>query len=315
LSEGDEDLGDHSQSEAAARCPAVCGREAFLLRRAQDKRSFRDAAASLEGRRPRLKRDDREASGAEQEQPFVGDELVIAGMIGPSAAHSLVRHGLLAELRHPSIEDAVPQVSATLAALPLAAAERDAKHDATEARTTAIGTTPYAAPRGDSDAAVELLAAGVGEGTQEVQEGVEARRSFDSEEIASFAAEAEAELLRAERLEALRAEVVGVLSPPGSGETCGPMTPARKEVVEAIAHKTHRSEGAAADCGKDRIPSEAWRLDDMRREALNDLCGQIVRQDGVLDAIRRGGGGHDAAVAEPADWPRWLGDRHGAAGA
>lgn len=361
-----------SGAVAAGRAATACS-EVILLRRAEDRRRFRSAAAALAARRPRPRG---AVAGDEEEDDHVvvdhtgldvrmNPELTIAGVLGPSAAQSLVRQALLAELGgDPAIlggdsgERGCNRPTSSMATALGAEVSREASIARLASRLTGlqaqVASSPPPPETGTAtkgqDASETLDARDVlRRASGDEPPGGGANRALFATESATFGAddgaraaedtafaeEAEAELLRVERLETLRAAVLGVLSsspsqPPmlgqprraagggGGGEGCGGASrgggsdaaaPAATDLVDAARPALVPWHGPSGGWG----PAEARRLDEMRREALDDLCGRLLVQEGLCD---NGGGRGDAAVQRGLEgWPGRPGDpRQGPAG-
>eukprot|EP00927_Polykrikos_kofoidii_P043531 TRINITY_DN37597_c0_g1_i1.p1 TRINITY_DN37597_c0_g1~~TRINITY_DN37597_c0_g1_i1.p1 ORF type:complete len:635 (+),score=86.63 TRINITY_DN37597_c0_g1_i1:207-1907(+) len=317
-------------------------REAFLLRRAEDRRRFRTAATVLASRRPRL----RASTEAAPENPenqnellksFVDccgqnmhteAELTITGILGPSAAQSLVRQALLAELRpgseciggygelsHFCMNDhqgsTCKGVSQPAGAPHLATRFPGLQACAERSPSSEIGAAM------SGEAVSEMLSVfprqtGPSAGVNDLNSGsmdidVTAFNGAFLTDDTAFAEEAEAELLRVERLEALRAAVLGVLSSP-------PSQPPRTGLLAFGGGElgVGSSDDSGGDASKVRVPvdfvnagaseglapTEGRHLDDMRREALDDLCGRLLVREGLQLEKGSTSEGCDRRVAE-----------------
>lgn len=232
-------------------------REALLLRRALDRRRFRDSAVALACRRPRPRQPPEPLPGAMAKKELSceeEDELTIAGALGPTAAHSMVRQAVLQELRsgaslrtttsgkvtttvvrglEPPCVDAVQQPWEPL------------HHVAPKHAPTSTGVDEKR--RGEEDTKEKDEQANVEEKKQIEEEEKEEK----VEEEEDDEKQAEAHLLRAERLEALRGAVFAALTP------------------------TDCLQGTALTCNS----FVNNQLDEMHREALGELRGRVAAQE------------------------------------
>lgn len=276
-------------------------RETFLLQRAEDKHRFHKDAADLTKREVDQQRH-RAACSTVGKESWADIPLAIAGVMGPSAAQSLVRQAVLAELRvdlarqnsmdatciahscerhgevAPSSKEnrRVASFQSSGDDFPLRLAGNRFPGLMAPANAEQSDATPYAE--------IERIASsGQWNSTANSTALVASASSSDGE------AETEAQLLRDCRLDQLREAVLGVLAEPlpsqamqvtatfGSEEQ--PMVLTRGGLPDLKLQKMHQETVEAAgdlafynmqrSAATDRLFDS--RLDDMHREALGDL--------------------------------------------
>merc|ERR1712194_977261 len=99
ISEGEEpanDQGTDNQCSSPDPCAKSPNREGFLLQRTEDRRRFRKDLADLSRPESHIRWQSEADTGLES---WAETQMVIASVLGPSAAQSMVRQTVLSELR------------------------------------------------------------------------------------------------------------------------------------------------------------------------------------------------------------------------
>lgn len=243
--------------------------EAFLLQRVEDQRKFRLAAKALAFRKPvqqviavplaQASESCSDSSFAPSVEAHEGTPITIAGTLGICEAQTWVRQFLLDELR-----EGLPGSGAggSTHSPSLQSEQIESAH--VQPSVPAAVATPWP------------LKQGCGIALHRPWEGsdlgpLSATSSLDASEAA------EADSLLAERLGALRSDVLGALAVRREEEAEGPQF-----------HASHCEELLCMNSGENLPPQLGEladaRLDDLHREALSQLCDRMIAQ-GLLPGL------------------------------
>jgi len=295
MSDGEEYLRKANGVELSDGCPGPCP-QAFLLRRAEDKRKFRSDARELSSRRPAHRSQPQEVDASSRElgmEMWAEAPLAVAGALGPTAAQSMVRQAVWEELRacaREAANTAAPASAGTtpclnLPALQIGAARQLADISNSENRQPCpqdeISTGSWKTQEfsmEDENAGVWKAAASHVSEQPPSDLGIlwhtmpqpVSPTSSDEE------AEAEAQLLRVGRLEELRADILGTLG--GTTEAYLADLPDQASLQHPTMSLGHAQGGALHGSELEASPRLGSfldvRLDEMHREALADLHAQ-----------------------------------------